>query len=122
MKFAEDCQDQGYVVTAYDNSSISINNKPFNQSLIITRTELHENWGVSSIEVLQADHIDQVLLFNPELIIIGTGASLVFPAIDVYSGIIKSGIGVDFMDSRAACRTYNILMGEGRHVVAGIIL
>jgi len=56
------------------------------------------------------------------LIIIGTGNKLTFPAVEVYSGIIEHGIGVDFMDTRAACRTYNILMSEGRDIVAGLIL
>jgi uncharacterized protein len=122
MKFAQDSQDEGYVITAYGENSVSINGKPFEQSLIITRTKLNENWDVAVVELLQAEHIDQILAFNPELIIIGTGDKLIFPAVEVYSGIIEHGIGVDFMDTRAACRTYNILMAEGRDVVAGLIL
>jgi uncharacterized protein len=122
MKFAQDNQDEGYVITAYGENSISINGKSFKQSLIITRTKLNENWELSTVELLQADHINQILAFKPELIIIGTGDELIFPAVEVYSGIIEHGIGVDFMDTRAACRTYNILMSEGRHIVAGLIL
>ena len=122
MKFAQDSQQEGYVITAYDDASVSINGKAFSESLIITTTKLDENWDVTSIESLQASHIDQVLTFSPELIIIGTGNKLTFPAVEMYSNIIKHGIGVDFMDTRAACRTYNILMSEGRHVVAGLIL
>ena len=122
MKFAQDNQDEGFVITAYGENSISINGKSFKQSLIITRTKLNENWELSAIELLQADHINQILAFKPELIIIGTGDKLIFPAVEVYSGIIEHGIGVDFMDTRAACRTYNILMSEGRHIVAGLIL
>ena len=122
MKFAQDNQDDGYVITAYGENSVSINGKLFRQSLIITRTKLNENWELSAVELLQADHINQILAFKPELIIIGTGDKLIFPAVEVYSGIIEHGIGVDFMDTRAACRTYNILMSEGRHIVAGLIL
>ncbi len=122
MKFAQDNQDEGYVITAYGENSVSINGKPFKQSLIITRTKLNEDWDISAVELLQADHIEQILAFNPELIIIGTGNKLTFPAVEVYSGIIEHGIGVDFMDTRAACRTYNILMSEGRDIVAGLIL
>ena len=122
MKFAQDSQDEGYVITAYGENSVSINGKPFKQSLIITRTKLNEDWDVSMVELLQAEHIDQILSFNPELIIIGTGNKLIFPAAEVYSVIIKHVIGVDFMDTRAACRTYNILMSEGRDIVAGLIL
>lgn len=122
MKFAQDSQDEGYVITAYDNDSISINGKPFNNSLVVATTQLNENWNLNSIELLQTRHIDLVLSFKPELIIIGTGNKLVFPAVELYSAIIAQGIGVDFMDTRAACRTYNILMSEGRGVVAGLIL
>jgi len=122
MKFAQDSQDEGYVVTAYDDDSVSVNGKVFEQSLILANTEFSENWGVSAIDQLAAEHVEQVLSFNPELIIIGTGNKLVFPPVEIYCAIIKRGIGVDFMDTQAACRTYNILMSEGRGVVAGLIL
>ena len=122
MKFAQDSQDEGYVITAYDNDAVSINGKTFSQSLIVTTTQLDDNWDVTGIELLAPNHIDQVLSFKPELIIIGTGNKLIFPAVEVYSAIIKHGIGIDFMDTHAACRTYNILMSEGRDVVAGLIL
>jgi uncharacterized protein len=122
MKFAQDSQDEGYVITAYDDGSVSVNGKAFSQSLIITSSQLDENWDIAGIELLTADDVDRVLSYQPELIIIGTGNKLIFPAVEVYSAIIKLGIGVDFMDTRAACRTYNILMSEGRDVVAGLIL
>ena len=122
MKFAQDSQEDGYVITAYDSSSITINGKMFSQSLVVANTQLNENWDIASIELLTPGHIDLVLSFKPELILIGTGSKLTFPTIEVYAGIIERGIGVDFMDTGAACRTYNILMSEGRDVVAGLIL
>ncbi len=122
MKFAQDSQDEGYVITAYDEDNISINGKAFTDSLIITRTKLDEHWKLNHIDSLQSEHIEQILILNPELIIIGTGKKLTFPAVATYSEIIRKGIGVDFMDTQAACRTYNILMSEGRDVVAGLIL
>ncbi len=122
MKFAQDRQDEGYVITAYDNDSVSINGKPFDKSFIVTPTTLKENWSVTSINQLMQNHVEQLLALNPELIIIGTGNKLIFPAVELYSNIIQRGIGVDFMDTGAACRTYNILMSEDRDVVAGLIL
>ncbi len=122
MKFAQDNQDEGYVITAYDADSVSINGKPFQQSFIITPAKLEENWAVTSIALLEQPHIEQILALKPELIIIGTGDKLIFPAVEIYSSIIQHGIGIDFMDTRAACRTYNILMSEDRDVVAGLIL
>jgi len=122
MKFAQDSQDEGYVITAYDDNSVSINGKPFSQSLIVSTTQLNDDWNLTSIESLQTNHIEQILTLKPELIIIGTGARLIFPSVEAYAAIIQQGIGVDFMDTGAACRTYNILMSEGRDVVAGLIL
>ena len=126
MKFAQDRQDEGYVITAYEmdsaSVSVSINGKPFTQSLIITSTHLDENWDIESIHQLTPDHTDKILALNPELIIIGTGSKLIFPSVETYSSIIERGIGVDFMDTRAACRTYNILKSEDRDVVAALIL
>ncbi len=122
MKFAQDSQDEGYVITAYDDDSVSINGKPFSQSLIVATTQLNDNWNLNSIESLHTSHIEQILTLKPELIIIGTGDKLIFPDVKVYAAIIRQGIGVDFMDTGAACRTYNILMSEGRGVVAGLIL
>jgi uncharacterized protein len=122
MKFAQDSQDEGYVITAYERDSVSINGKVFNKSLIVTPSQLNDNWSINTVEQLTTDHIQLILAYNPELIIIGTGSKLIFPAIDTYAAIIKRGIGVDFMDTPAACRTYNILKSEDRNVVAGLIL
>ena len=122
MKFAQDSQDEGYVITAYGEDTVSLNGKVFERSLIVANTEFSEDWGLTGIEQLTCEHIAQVLSFDPELIIIGTGSKLVFPQVEIYAAIIKQGIGVDFMDTHAACRTYNILMSEGRGVVAGLIL
>ena len=122
MKFAQDSQDDGYVITAYDDNSVSINGKSFTQSLVVASTRLNENWNIADIKLLSSSHIEEILSFQPELVIIGTGNRLFFPEIEIYSGIIKHGIGVDFMDTGAACRTYNILVSEGRDVVAGLIL
>jgi len=122
MKFAQENLDEGYVITAYESDRIFINGKAFDQSLIITGTQLNENWSLDDIQRLSTEHIEGILSYKPELIIIGTGCNLVFPAVETYSEIIQHGIGVDFMDTHAACRTYNILMSEGRDVVAGLIL
>ena len=67
-------------------------------------------------------NIDKIIQLNPELVLLGTGKKLSFPEIETYAALIELGIGVDVMDTGAACRTYNILSGEGRRVVAGLII
>jgi uncharacterized protein len=122
MKFAQENLDEGYVVTAYDDQSISINHKPFSQSFIVSPQQLDADWPIGHIDQLTAVHIEQVLVFEPELVVIGTGNRLCFPAVEHYADLIRQGIGVEFMDNGAACRTYNILMSEGRNAVAAFIL
>jgi uncharacterized protein len=122
VKFAEDNLDDGYIITAYDASSIQINGKNFSSGMVITQDKLVPDWEVASIEALQPEHIETIAKLKPELVLLGTGTKLVFPEVRVYAMLIQQGIGVEVMDTGAACRTYNILSGEGRRVVAGLIL
>jgi len=122
MKFSEDKIDQGYYVTGYEAGVILINGDPKTSSFIISHTQLVENWAPTHIDELRSHHFDPLLELQPELVLIGTGEVLKFPAVTHYACLLQQNIGVEIMDSSAACRTYNILLNEGRKVVAGIIL
>lgn len=122
MKFSEDNNADSHTIRAYDSHSININGKVFNRSLIVSRQHLQADWPVASIADLNATTLAELLVIQPEVILIGTGSRLQFPSPDVYASLLNQGIGVEFMDSGAACRTYNILLGEDRQVIAGIIL
>jgi uncharacterized protein len=122
MKFSEDKFDQGYHITAYERGVIMVSGSPKTSSFIISLEQLIEEWAPSHIDQLRTQHIEQLLELEPELVLIGTGESLKFPAMEHYASLIQRNIGVEIMDSAAACRTYNILLSEGRKVVAGIIL
>ena len=122
MKFSEDKIDQGYYVTGYEAGVILINGDPKTSSFIISNEQLVENWAPTHIDELRSHHLDLLLELQPELVLIGTGDVLKFPALRHYACLVQQNIGVEIMDSSAACRTYNILLNEGRKVVAGIIL
>lgn len=122
MKFAEDDPGEGYFITAYDEKSIQINGRDFDSSLVVAPDALDTHWPPTSIDTLQSEHFRHIIEFKPELVLLGTGLKLTFPAIETYAELIKLGTGVEVMDTGAACRTYNILMGEGRRVIAGLIL
>ena len=122
MKFSENKIDQGYYVTGYEEGAILVNGSPKTASFIISLTELIDDWAPTHIDDLCTQHMHPLLELQPELVLIGTGETLKFPAIEHYACLIQQNIGVEIMDSTAACRTYNILLGEGRKVVAGIIL
>ena len=121
MKFAEEDPTEGYFITAYDETSIQINGKNFDSSLIIAPDALDFNWAPTSINDLQSAHFSKIIELKPELVLLGSGQKLTFPAVELYAELIQLGIGVDVMDTGAACRTYNILMSEGRRVIAGLI-
>jgi len=122
MKFSEDKIDQGYYVTGYEQGVIIVNGSPKTASFVISHEQLIENWAPAHIDDLCAQHMGPLLDLHPELVLIGTGDTLKFPAIEHYACLIQQNIGVEIMNSTAACRTYNILLNEGRKVVAGIIV
>ena len=122
MKFSEDKIDQGYYVSGYEAGAILVNGSPKTTSFIISLEKLIDNWAPTHIDELNAQHLHPLLQLQPELVLIGTGEALKFPSIEHYACLIQQNIGVEIMDSAAACRTYNILLGEGRKVAAGIIL
>ena len=91
-------------------------------NLIVFPDEIIEQWPAQSAAALNLEHFDAVLPRKPEIILLGTGAKLWFPDYSLMAKILQTGIGFEVMDTQAACRTYNILVEEGRHVAAAIIL
>ena len=90
-------------------------------SFVVSPRHLLRNWAPSVIDELQAEHIEAIIELQPELVILGTGPQLTFPKQHILAGLHSARIGVEIMDTAAACRTYNILMTEGRFVVAGLL-
>ena len=122
MKLSEDYTAGTYVIQSYTDDSIVVNDKALRHSFLISNTSLNTDWGVDHIEQITHTHWRDIIEQQPEVILIGTGASLIFPHPASYAPAIDQVIGVEFMDTRAACRTYNILLSEDRFIIAGIIL
>lgn len=122
MKLSEDYTYGSNVIRAYARDSIEINDQRYPSSLIVGNTQLIEDWGVTHVDHITTEHWLQLISLEPEIIIIGTGDEIIFPHPSSYAECINKGIGVEFMDSGAACRTYNILLSEDRPVVAAIIM
>ncbi len=121
MKFSEAERGDGYVIEGYEPGQILIDGRVFVAGLILTPRRIIPNWGPARAADLAEAHIDALLELEPQVILIGTGARQVFPSIALQARALGRGIGIEFMDTGAACRTYNILMGEGRRVVAGLL-
>ena len=92
------------------------------RSLILTPQQLVDDWAPQQISELVPDHWQLVLDFQPEVILLGTGRRLTFPPVATLQPCHQAGIGIEVMDTSAACRTFNILASEGRHVVAALMM
>ncbi|MCW9012806.1 MAG: Mth938-like domain-containing protein [Gammaproteobacteria bacterium] len=122
MKFSEEQSAGSNVIRAYQHDQININGALFSQSLVLNDRQIIKDWPLTDINQLTAEHLAPILAMKPEVILIGTGQKLTFPPASSYASVIHQGIGIEFMDSGAACRTFNVLVSENRTVVAGIIL
>ncbi len=100
---------------------ITVGENSYGESVIITPQTL-DLWGVTAVSEMTVDHFNQTSLLHSEVVLLGTGSSMVFPAASLYRMLLDEGIGVEIMDTPAACRTYNILAGDGRRVAAALIL
>jgi uncharacterized protein len=108
--------------TGYGEGFVLVNGVRHSSSLVVAGDALVTDWPVGSIAGLVADHFAAILALAPEIVLLGTGAKFAFPDRALLAPVYKAGLGVEVMDTPAACRTYNILLGEGRNVVAALII
>ncbi|MCG6885896.1 MAG: MTH938/NDUFAF3 family protein [Proteobacteria bacterium] len=92
------------------------------RGFIMTARQLYTDWQPATFAELTAAHFDDVLALKPELILLGTGATLQFPAADILAPVHQAGLGIEIMGTAAACRTFNILVDEGRNVAAALLM
>ncbi|MEN9867191.1 MAG: hypothetical protein RL748_2781 [Pseudomonadota bacterium] len=109
-------------VTAYDTDSVDINARRYTHSVLLMPELPPEHWEINAFEQLRPDHFRAILAHNPELIILGTGSRQHFIHPRLQAEVTGHRIGLESMDNQAACRTYNILMAEGRKVALALIL
>ncbi len=112
------------LVRAYTETWIQIDDLRFEQSVIVSSLPgvLPQAWPPSSFALLQAHDLDALAKTGAELVILGTGRRQKFPPASWLAHFLQARMGLEAMDTAAACRTYNILAGEGRRVVAGLLL
>ncbi len=108
-------------VTAYGDGWIQVNAERHQGPLLIAPEGPVEPWTPDSFESLSQHDFDALLARAPELVVLGTGARQRFPHPRLYARLTDARIGVEAMDTAAACRTYNILMAEGRRVIAALL-
>ena len=121
MNFSQADPGEGYLVEAYEPGRIQIDGRLFTVGLILSPRQLVPEWGPARAEDLSLTHLEALLALEPQVILLGTGARQVFPSSALLAAVWTRGIGIEVMDTGAACRTYNLLMSEGRAVVAGLM-
>ncbi|HET9693757.1 MAG TPA: Mth938-like domain-containing protein [Steroidobacteraceae bacterium] len=122
MKFHLDAPGGVNLVRGYGPGQLRVNGQTHTASVILTPTTVIERWRpVSALDITAAD-LEPLLGLAPEVVLLGTGARQQFPDPAVLRILFEQRIGVEVMDTSAACRTYNVLVAEGRAVAAALIV
>lgn len=122
MQLVHEQPDFEFFLRGADGRSALVNDRRLDASFIVAPDRLVEDWAVVDALTLQVADIEPLFALEPELILLGCGGSQVFPPQEVLAACLSRGIGLESMTNAAAARTYNVLAGEGRRVVAGFIL
>jgi uncharacterized protein len=112
-------------ITAYGDDWVAVDGKRHQVSLALNASGHLEPWNCARFDELTADHFERLLTLSaepPELVVFGSGSRLRFPRPALIRGLVERRIGIETMDTAAACRTYNILAGEGRRVAVALLL
>jgi uncharacterized protein len=96
--------------------------RPIDDSFLLTPERVVEHWPVHDVRAISEADVDVILALGPEVVLIGSGARLVFPSQQIMAAFLTRGIGLETMDNAACARTFNVLSQEGRKVVAAFIL
>ncbi len=120
MQFTLDNGNATYQIKAYEKGLIKVNKQTYNYPILVMPTHLIAPWGPNTIEELNPAHFEIILPYKRKIVILGTGEQYRFLAQHFYATLINHKIGVEIMDSKAACRTYTVLMAEGRDVAAAL--
>lgn len=111
-----------YKIISYSDKSFQLQDKTVESNLILYKNKIIENWLNGNHKNLTIQHLNEVVSWMPDIIILGTGKKLIFPEQKIIHQINKHNIGFEVMDTGAACRSYNLLANERKNVAACLIL
>ena len=108
--------------TGHGADHVMVNGERYDHNIAVLANEVRTDWTATEFETLEEAHFDYFLALKPDVLLLGTGSQQRFAHPSLYHALTNSGIGVECMDTPAACRTYNILVAEDRKVIAAILL
>ena len=122
MHFAKQDCDSELLVRAYQDGQLTIGSQHYRSSVILTPERVLDDWRPQQYQELHDEDFHVLRELQPEIVLLGTGPALHFPAPSLTALLLEAGIGVEVMNTAAACRTFNILLAEDRAVVAALLL
>lgn len=114
--------DHEFVLRAADGVCARVNDRQLHASFVLSPHQLVDDWAVQDVKAMTPQDLEPVLALDPEVILLGSGAAQKFPPAAVMAACLARGVGLETMTNAAAARTFNILAGEGRRVVAAFVL
>jgi uncharacterized protein len=121
MKFSKQPVNSPNSIRSYSAQGIQVGDQLLSSNCLISAHQA-TTWNATDVDTLTIDHFQAALALQPEIILLGTGARIQFPHSKLIAHIMARGIGFEVMDLGAACRTFNVLLGEDRKVVAALLL
>lgn len=122
MQLSHELPDYAFTLRAADGRSAKVNERVLTRSFILSPSTLQEDWSPSDIAALTPEDLAPLLALQPEVILLGTGDRQIFPSAAVLAAGLTRGVGIEVMTNAAAARTFNVLAGESRRVVAGFLI
>ncbi len=121
MQFARD-ESSSIQIRSYVAGELRVGQTILTAPAILSPSKIHENWSPPEVGSMSIRDFAIAMTEQPEVILLGTGPQQIFPRLTLISAVMQQGIGFEFMDTAAACRTFNVLASEGRRVVAALLL
>jgi uncharacterized protein len=122
MRFAQESPSGINVIRAYGNGELRVNENVYRGAVILSAATVIADANIQNLDDLIAIDVSRTLALEPELVLLGTGARQIFPAPSFGAQFLRVGIGFEVMDTSAACRTFNVLVGEQRRVAALLLV
>jgi uncharacterized protein len=122
MKLHLTTADNNYLITGYGEGFVEINKQRHTHNIIVMADKLIPDWTAEDFIDLSENHFSELIKLEPEVVLLGTGKTHQFLHPKIVQSLTKKNIPLECMTTAAACRTYNILMSEGRKVAAALMV
>lgn len=122
MKLDPAPNDGSYTFSSYGEGYVAINGRRHTQNIALLPRQLFPGWTTASFEQLTEADFAMLAGLGAKILLLGTGRQLRFPEPRLTRPLIEAGIGLEVMDTQAACRTFNILVSEQRSVACALLI